>query len=215
MFDVYGPLQIFPGRVYGLSNKLYLRIERDTYEFSPFLFNNSYGIYNLHKDIVVDDCSANFPTKTSGILFSGEVLHRIYRYDHDRLMSEFQRRARKQRLLFPLPNASLYGYYGAGYMVYANTEAGYTMMAHDVLHVFTKRQGNFLAPLYPYPNRETYYMDDAGRLVTYMPEAIQRIQQLDVGIFADPFVWALYKGGRKTSVFEGIPMLPREVTNNE
>ena len=220
VIEVYGhepTVQVYPTQVTYNIGQMCLKIESDYYRFAPFLANNSYGLHQMRKHRAGDATGA-YPINKTGVLWDGSLIKRIYRYTHEQLMGELKRRATAQRTLFPLPNAKFLVHYGEGHLAYANDTTGYEMAFWDVLHIFTKRQGNYPDKLFAYAEQAVYYMDEGGRLVTLVADAIERIKQLDASVFADPFVWLeeTVNGDklRRTTVFEGTPVRPPEEESN-
>jgi len=161
-----------------------------------------------------NSASIEYTPEASGVLWNGQLTKQIYRYEDLQVLSEIERRCRQQSVPFPLPHAQLYVYYGEGYLAYANEAMGYIMMNFDVLHIFTKKQGNYPERIYPLKLQDRYHMDRDGRLVILMKDALQRIRDLDAGVFADPFVWLEQEDKvRRTMVYQGTPMLPTEEPN--
>jgi len=216
LIDVYGPIKVFPMRVNHRVTHICAEINKEQYLFSPFLCNQSYGIRTAGTKCHGGDASAEYAGRISGVLFNGHLIKQVYRYSHEELLGEFQRRAKVQFAPFPLPNASLFAYYGEGYYAYANDTTGYIMMAFDVLHIFTKKQGNYPDKLYALPVQERYHADKDGRLVILTQDAIERVRSIDAGVFADPFVWLVDEGTKTkhTMVFQGVPVLPTEETKD-
>jgi hypothetical protein len=216
LIEVYGSLKVYPMRLNHAVAQICAEIDKEKFLFGPFLCNHSYGICRAAEKYHGGDATQTYGGDTTGVLFDGKVISRIYRYTHAELLKEFERRAKVQFAPFPLPHASLFAYYGEGYYAYANDTTGYIMMAYDVLHIFTKKQGNYPEKLYPLPIQDTYHADKDGRLVILTKDAMERVRSLDAGIFADPFVWLVNESTntKRTMVFEGTPVLPQEETQD-